>query len=212
MAVGAVPLGMLGPLLTAARKALRDLEASDVPVPVRKAAASSADRLPPPLARALVREIDGNDWLRDKVLQEWTTGPPAGPPDAIRASRLFIERPEGWEADLGELVTEKREVDLSAELERLRTRQMDLEGDLEASRRRARAEQRRAEAAEKAATRAAKSETGGEAKAALAERDARIARLAKELGDAQRRKEDLERQVSEHQSRVSSLRRELLRA
>jgi len=81
----------LGPAFDAARAVLRDLDPDDVPAKLRKVAGSSARSLPPPLTKALVREIDENDWYRGKVLEVFEGGD--APHDI---SRAFLRREPGW--------------------------------------------------------------------------------------------------------------------
>jgi hypothetical protein len=81
----------LGPAIDAAREVLRDLDPDDVPAKLRKVAGSSARSLPPPLTKALVREIDENEWFRGKVLETFENG---GAGDEI--SNAFLRREQGW--------------------------------------------------------------------------------------------------------------------
>lgn len=108
---------LISDALSAAHRVLRDLDPSNVPVRLRKVAASSAKRLPVPLEAALILAIDEHAWLRDKTLE-------ALPDSAGPASRLYLERSTGWEAELERLesdvaaVAEDRTVDaLNRQLE-----------------------------------------------------------------------------------------------
>ena len=108
---------LISDALSAAHRVLRDLDPSDVPVRLRKVAASSAKRLPVPLEAALISAIDEHAWLREKTLE-------ALPDSAGPASRLYLERSTGWEAELERLesdvaaVAEDRTVDaLNRQLE-----------------------------------------------------------------------------------------------
>lgn len=84
---------LVGEAVTAARRALADLEPSDVPSKLRRIVGSSARRLPVPMERTLLTAIDENAWLRSKALEEL-------PADVNGPSRLFLERPEGWESTI----------------------------------------------------------------------------------------------------------------
>ncbi len=90
---------LISEALSAARSVLRDLEPSDVPVRLRKVAASSAKRLPVPLETALISAIDEHAWLRDKALDVLADS-------AGTASRIFLDRSDGWDAELERLESE----------------------------------------------------------------------------------------------------------
>jgi predicted RNA-binding protein with PIN domain len=92
-------IAALEPALRAARAALRDLDADEVPAGVRKVAAHSAAKLPPPLAASLVRELDRSAWLRDKAIEKLVGDEPA-------AAASFLSRPEGWWAALAAAASE----------------------------------------------------------------------------------------------------------
>ena len=57
-------LAMLNPVVESAREELADIEQDDVPASLRKAARSSARRLPPPLARSIVQELTRSESFR----------------------------------------------------------------------------------------------------------------------------------------------------
>lgn len=86
---GGIWLRVLGGAVEAARKTLRDLDDTEVPAPLARVAASQGGRLPPPLAGRLLAELDGNEWLRAKVADDFD-GDESGP------SWLFLNRPDGW--------------------------------------------------------------------------------------------------------------------
>ncbi len=95
-----LPDELLAPAVTAARRALAELDEEEIPARIRRVASSSARKLPPPLQRSLIAELDHSDWLRERALDRLEDGDDP----ARRASRLFLERPEGWEDELAELV------------------------------------------------------------------------------------------------------------
>jgi len=84
--------------LEAAAKALRDLDADQVPADLRRVAGRPLP-LPPPLALSLLKGIDRYDWLREKALEAW---PEADAKEAgvDQASALVLQRPPGWMARL----------------------------------------------------------------------------------------------------------------
>jgi hypothetical protein len=80
--------------LEAAAKALRDLDAKQVPADLRRVAGRPLP-LPPPLAASLLKGIDRYDWLREKALEAWpeADAKASGPE---QASALLLRRPPGW--------------------------------------------------------------------------------------------------------------------
>ena len=80
--------------LEAAAKALRDLDADQVPADLRRVAGRPLP-LPPPLALSLLKGIDRYEWLREKALEAWpeADAKAAGPE---QASALLLQRPPGW--------------------------------------------------------------------------------------------------------------------
>jgi len=84
--------------LEAAAKALRDLDADQVPADLRRVAGRPLP-LPPPLALSLLKGIDRYEWLREKALEAWPDADvKAAGPD--QASALLLLRPPGWVARL----------------------------------------------------------------------------------------------------------------
>lgn len=73
---------------------LADLDADQVPHALRPVNASSARRLPPPLAAVVVRELDRSDDLRGEVAALLDPDDETLPQ---KASLAFVVRPEGWE-------------------------------------------------------------------------------------------------------------------
>jgi hypothetical protein len=85
--------------VSATRRALNELEPTQIPARLRRIAASSARWLPAPLERTLIEALDEHHWLRAKALDELAD-------EVSGLSRLFLERPEGWEAEIDGLVAE----------------------------------------------------------------------------------------------------------
>ncbi len=77
------------------RRVLRELEEDDIPVPLRKVAKSTGKRLPPPLLRSLLVEVDRNEWFREKAREEIDA---EAHPDAA----AFLSRDPGWWIDLAD--------------------------------------------------------------------------------------------------------------
>src|SRR5690606_1627391 len=91
-----VTVDLLRPAADGLRRALKSMDEDDVPAPLRPLADSSARRLPPPLVKRALSELDGSEWLRDEVLAEVEL-------EEGSASQLFVARPEGWERRLEDL-------------------------------------------------------------------------------------------------------------
>ncbi len=90
---------LIAEAVSATRRALNELEPVEIPPRLRRIAASSARWLPAPLERTLIEALDEHEWLRAKALKEL--------PEADNGpSRLFLERPDGWEPELDGLVAE----------------------------------------------------------------------------------------------------------
>jgi hypothetical protein len=92
-------IDLLRDAIDAARAALKDLEADEVPARVRRIHASSDRTLPPPLAISVLKELSTDEFLRGKALEAWNGDrpPPAGP---ALASYVYLAREDGWEGDL----------------------------------------------------------------------------------------------------------------
>jgi hypothetical protein len=83
------------PALAAARRALRDLDAEQVPSDLRRVAGHSG-ALPPPLASSLLRGLDRYDWLRAKALDAWPEADAESSDQSVALGTVFLERPPGW--------------------------------------------------------------------------------------------------------------------
>lgn len=185
------------------------MDEEDVPAPLRSLADSSARRLPPPLVKRALAELDESEWLRAEVLaeSELEEGSP---------TQLFIARPQGWEVRLEGLVRQTEQLHQESErsaLERRLTEALErieqLEHELRSGTDRVAAAERRArdrlrgeiEAAERARREAA-ARARDEAR-----RAARIAsrneRLTAEMEAAEARIESL-RQLLEKERRTPS--------
>ena len=190
-------LEILRPAADRLRQALKRMESEDVPASLRSLAESSARRLPPPLVRRALQELDGSEWLRAEVAAESELDP--GSPAA-----LFVDRPEQWESRLRDLADDaarrqqredhsRLERELAAALGRIE----ELESELKAGDREVAAAEKKArdrlrsevEAAERLRRRA---ETQAREEAHEASRLAsRVERLEAELREAEHRVDSL---------------------
>lgn len=107
-------MDLLRPAADLLRAALRHMEDEAVPANLRTVADSSARRLPPPLLRRALGELERSEWLRQETIAH-------SPAEKGSAAALFLERPRGWKAKLEELVEAadiRRRVNEGAALER----------------------------------------------------------------------------------------------
>lgn len=79
----------LDPMLDELRRGLRELDAAEVPVSLRRVLAATGRRLPPPLLASLVDELETNEWLRNRLAEELE--PEKGSP-----IHGFLVREAGW--------------------------------------------------------------------------------------------------------------------
>lgn len=93
------PEELLGDAIEAARRALRDLDAEQVPASLKRVVGYSGGTLPPPFARSLLAELDDNEFLRSKALQAWKGDRPDDG-DGAMVSHRFLERDTGWLLDV----------------------------------------------------------------------------------------------------------------
>lgn len=108
---------LLGPAIRATREALRRLDDDAVPHPLRRVAASSARRLPPPLLEVLVAFLDDAEWLRTSALDSWPEADVDDVDPRVAGSALFLARPDGWELRLAALTDERGGADTGRVLE-----------------------------------------------------------------------------------------------
>lgn len=94
------PLDLFKHTVDTGRKALRELQSKQVPAKLVKVAMHRDGKgLPPPLAKTLLSELDQNDWLREKAVEELDEGEG----EHWEAAQLFIRRPDGWVGDFEKL-------------------------------------------------------------------------------------------------------------
>lgn len=76
-------------VVEAARKALADIEPRDTPAPLRKVSVSTQPSLPLPLERRLLREIEDNEWFRERAAEQFEGAAEASEPGE-RADRKSV--------------------------------------------------------------------------------------------------------------------------
>ncbi len=135
---------ILNEVIAVARAVLRDLEGPEIPATLHRVAASQGGRLPPPLAVSLLREVDSNDWLREKVAAEWDG-------EEGDAADLFLRRPGGWWLDLVALADAADQGQQQTRIHDLETKIEENEAKLAAAAKRSKESKKAAEAASRAA-------------------------------------------------------------
>ena len=158
---------LLEPAVEAVRRALRKMDADEVPARLRRVAGISARRLTTPHADRVLSELDASEWLRTKALERWDDVPQSVI-GSRKAAEQFLRRPDGWEAvieaetfDRIRTETLARIAALESENQALRERIEGLRSQIRRERKEARATLR--EAGRKADERTAREETGSEA-------------------------------------------------
>ncbi len=202
---------LLEPAVEAARRALRDLEPEQVPAALRRVAASSARRLPPPQLRKLVAELDNGEWLRDKALEAWPEADPDDIDPGRAASALFLLRPEGWEVRAEALSEERRSEERGAVVEQLRRKIAQLEADARAARQKSKAAAAAAEAAKVEAARRVEDARAG-VEAARRDGGRGAIRLRRRVDELEAMTEELRHELQAADERLAALKEELLRA
>ena len=180
---------VLGPAVDTARTTLRDLDQDEVPAKLRKVSASSARSLTPPLTKALLRELDANDWFRAKVIETWERD--EGGDDI---SDAYLRRTEGWWLTIAGATGVSLSGEVSRRLEAEAERVAGFERALEAEKERVREAKRRADEADTRLRR-------------IRESDA--APLKSALETERRRSATLSREIEELRERVASLHTDL---
>ena len=81
------------------RRTLRELDNQELPAALRKVVATEGGRLPPPLLVKLLTELDGNEWLRGRLIEKLG--------DRIEPeTEAFLGRPSGWWLTIATAVAE----------------------------------------------------------------------------------------------------------
>ncbi len=205
-----IPDELLAPAVAAVRRALDELDGSEIPARLRRVAASSARQLPAPLRRSVLGELDTSEWMRARARECLDDGDEP----ATRVSLLFLERPAGWEEEVRGIVEEVQARHEQRTERRWREAVERLEGELQREREALR------RVREEMADRVAEAEA--EAKAAAADRLRRFDRRARELGEEVARlraeldrvegeRDRLEAELAESDRRLADLRDRLRR-
>ncbi len=106
--------------LEEARRVIKVMPPARVPHSLRRIRGSSSRRLTPVEARALYRELETNEDLRQETLDSWDA-PRRGDADPrAEASALFLGRPEGWESQARRHIQQVALHDARAEIKILR--------------------------------------------------------------------------------------------
>lgn len=201
-------LELLAGVVHRTRAVLLDLDPRDVPGSLRKVAAQTGKRLPPPMARRVIEELDRNEWLRERVTE--SLGAEAPDDEEGQAASLYLRRPEGWEAALAELGASAAIEAEQHEREEQAQRIAALEAELDATRGRAKRAQREIEMtkaeAEKRVTAARTS-----AKAGRSHEHQQMEQLRRENLHLHARVADLEDELENTKQRLGQIRAELLK-
>ncbi len=130
---------LLKPALDAARAALRDLDADQIPNGLRRVVAYGGGSLPPPHARSLLKGLEQYEWLREKAAEVLDGVAEDG--GRGEASFLYLGRSDGWALRLAEIagsegakagssadrVAAGKEQALAARLEATKSRMREIE-------------------------------------------------------------------------------------
>jgi len=196
-------------VINLAREVLHDLEPGEVPHPLRKVRAATGRKLPAPLARLLLRELNTDKWLREKVAEKFE-GEADSSDSQEAAAALFLLRPSGWEeglADAGRAAVEEAE---SQAVAALRKKAAGLEKELAAAHDKEKGLRKQVEQARSETPRKVKEAR----EAAYRDRDANllaIQNLKKEQRDMAARLRAKEAKLTEAQERLAVTREELLK-
>lgn len=188
---------LLRPAADGLRRALKRMDDDDVPASLRPLRDSSARKLPPPMLRRALLELDADEWLRAETAAEVEFEPGT-------ATDLFVNRPQGWEAALETQIEQaassagaQEASEIARDLDVTRRKLARLEADLKTTAARetevtAEVERRfrsRLDAAARARRRSEEDKKAAEGVARLAGEEA--ARLRAELAEAGARLEGL---------------------
>ena len=155
---------------------------------------SSSRRLPPPLARRLLVEIDSDEALRSESADQLSA-------NASDAAVLFLRRPESWEGDLTSLAETADDTKGAQAVAKLQKQMAGLERELKATKAKLREALRRADDAEKSAAdrvSAARADVRSAGRAATRraeEATEKLATLEAERAKAERRTKELEAEL-----------------
>ncbi|MDE0352573.1 MAG: NYN domain-containing protein [bacterium] len=120
---------LLRQVVEVARGTLREMEWREVPRSMHRVAQSTGQRLPAPLEKLVLKEIDQDEWLREQVAEDFD-GSEKGDDPHEQAAALFLLRPDGWEDRLERIRRDLRDAWNSARIERHERRIGELESEL----------------------------------------------------------------------------------
>lgn len=204
---------VIRPAVDAARRVLRNLDPDDVPPRLRRVAGYTDRALPAPLLRTLLDEVDSNDWLRDKITEEWAAAHGVSEDAEATASEFFLRRPAGWEEriiaeiEATSVRTEGRKVaELEREIDRLADHVSRLSAELDECRRRG--SEAISEAARRGESKAGRlGEEASELRRRLAEVEAERDRTRQDLAEASGWLAEADRKIDDLRSRLARGRR-----
>ncbi|MDP8958131.1 MAG: NYN domain-containing protein [Actinomycetota bacterium] len=202
---------LLQPAVEAGRRALGEMEENEVPAALRKVAASTGGRLPPPFVHRLLSAMEEDPWLRDKAADAWPDADPEDSQPSRAASALFVLRPPGWELRLGQISAGLQGRGLREEVGRLQERLAGAEGQVREAQRRLQSSREEAAEARSAAERKLE-EARGQLRRARDEGLEEARRAQRRAADLEGERDRLRTSLGAELSRVVKLRDELLRA
>jgi len=201
---------VLGPVIDAARAALRDLDDDDVPGRLRTIAKKGDGMLPVPLVKTLLRRIDEDDWFRDKVLESFDR---LGTDDPI--SSAYLNQEPGWWMIVAESVAteaasegDDRERQLQAKLDEVQTRSRSERAKTKAMKKQLAAAERDSQAAIAERLDPLKAAVG-EARAECDRAELRVVALRVGVEEANEDRREAERITAAYSEQIRSVKREV---
>jgi predicted RNA-binding protein with PIN domain len=200
---------VLAGAIEAGRAALRDLDRDDVPAGLKRVAAHTGGRLPPPLGASLLEALDDEEWFRDKAAEKL-----AEPIEADDPARLFLQRPAGWWTELAAAVAVTAVADEEQRADRAQQQVELLRSKVEESKRKLN-DARRRERTSVGELKAQLGATRKQLKAAVAASGGDTSTLEQSLAEVQRRlreaeaaRAEVQEMLAEQRVRLRRLRRE----
>jgi predicted RNA-binding protein with PIN domain len=102
---------LLLPAIEATRSALRELSSDEVPATLRRVAAHTGGKLPPPLAGSVLAALDEDEWMREKAAEKLERENGSG------AASAFIDRGDRWWVVVADALGDSRAVAADALVE-----------------------------------------------------------------------------------------------
>jgi len=195
--------------IEAGRAALRELDADEVPAGLKRVAAHSGGRLPPPLAASLLEALDDDEWLRDKAVEKLDDAVEAQDPAA-----LFLNRPPGWWTGLAAVAAETAVADEQRKADKAQQQIELLRGRVEESKRKLKDARRRERTsvgdlkAQLVATRKQLKTAEGASGGNTAQLERALVEMDQRLGDAEAARAEVQEVLAEQRVQFRRLRRE----